>query len=64
MLRSIFSPAKGEVFIETLLSMGCKVGGRLCPNSMKKEVVKKKLNLPRITEELVPPLTDPLSILT
>lgn len=56
--------SRGEVFIEALLSLGCRVNGWLCPNSMTKEVVKGRLRLPRIMEEMVLPLTELVGILT
>lgn len=55
---------EGEVFIESLLGMDCRVSESLCSRYMTKEVVKGKLSIPKIMEEGVSHLTDPLGILT
>lgn len=39
---------RGEIFIEALLDLGCKVSERLSPTFMTKEVVKGRLILSRI----------------
>lgn len=53
-LRSVLFPSpKNELFLGTLVGLGYRVNGRLCPNSMTRKVVKERLILYRIMKEVV-----------